>query len=149
VVLHGPEAPHAAYVARLRELAAGDPRIRFAGAYENSRVDELLSALDVVVVPSVWYENYPFVVLEAFRAGLPVVASRVGGLPEMVRDGVDGLLVEPGSAADLARALARLSEEDGLVARLTGGIRPVRADEDEWAELLATYERAAAAGRAR
>jgi glycosyltransferase involved in cell wall biosynthesis len=144
LVVHGPETPHVAYVAKLRELAGGDPRIRFAGAYDNSRMEELLATLDVSVVPSVWYENYPFVVLEAFRAGLPVVASRVGGLPEMIRDGADGLLFEPGSEADLARALERLVEERGLLERLRSGVGPVRSDEDESSELLAAYHEAAA-----
>jgi len=146
LVLHGPETPHAAYVARLKGLAGGDPRIRFAGGYDNSRIDDLLAALDVSVVPSIWHENWPFVVLEAFRAGVPVVASRVGGLQEMVRDGVDGLLFEPGDAGQLAACLRRLLGEDGLLDRLKAGLPPVRTDEDEFAELLGIYGDAAANG---
>jgi glycosyltransferase involved in cell wall biosynthesis len=143
LVLHGPETPHPAYVERLKELAAGDARIRFAGAYDNSRVDELLDTLDVSVVPSVWYENWPFVVLESFRAGVPVVASRVGGLQEMVRDGVDGMLFDPGGARPLARCLNRLLEEDGLLERLKAGVQAVRTDQDEFSELVGIYTDAA------
>lgn len=68
-----------------------------------------------VVLPSVWYENQPYAVMEAFALGKPVLASRIGGIPELVRDGETGLLFEPGSARDLAEKAAVLLRSPSLV----------------------------------
>jgi glycosyltransferase involved in cell wall biosynthesis len=107
----GPERP------RLEALAAGHP-VEFAGFVDGAAKADLLARATAVVVPSRWYENAPMAILEAFAAGTPVVASRIGGIPEMVRDGVEGLLVEPGDAGDLARALDRLLGDATLRRRL-------------------------------
>ena len=119
---------------RARELGAG-----WNGAYDPSGLATVLAGLDLLVVPSIWVENQPLVIREAFAARRPVLASRVGALPESVRDGVDGLLFEPGDPADLARALARLLDEPGLFGRLVGGIAPVKTSAEQAAELLAEY----------
>jgi glycosyltransferase involved in cell wall biosynthesis len=71
-------------------------------------IDQELAKMDVFVLPSLFGEGLPMVLLEAMSAGLPIVASRVEGIPEAVRDGREGLLVEPGNAADLADSLARI-----------------------------------------
>jgi glycosyltransferase involved in cell wall biosynthesis len=70
-------------------------------------VDRELAQMDLFVLPSLFGEGLPMVVLEAMSAGLPVVATRVAGVPEAVRDGQEGLLTEPGDCQDLARALGR------------------------------------------
>jgi glycosyltransferase involved in cell wall biosynthesis len=102
------------------------PGVTAHGAWPHERLAEALGRLDVLVVPSVWQENSPFVIREAFAAGVPVVASRVGGIPETIVDGKNGLLFEPGSADDLHRVLSRLIEEPGLLQRLRSGIPRVR-----------------------
>jgi glycosyltransferase involved in cell wall biosynthesis len=85
--------------------------------------DEVLAAwrhATVGLVPSVWPEPFGLVAVEAMAAGVPVIASRVGGLPEVVTDGVTGLLVEPGDAASLADAidgLLRNPDERALLGR--------------------------------
>ena len=71
-----------------------------------------------VVVRSRWPEPFPVRIQEAFRSGSVVIASRVGGVPEMVRDGVNGLLVEPGDEAGIAAAIERLRQSPELAARL-------------------------------
>jgi glycosyltransferase involved in cell wall biosynthesis len=71
----------------------------------------VISALDVLVLPSVAHEDFPNVVLEAMGAGKPVIASRIAGTPEQIVDGVTGALVPPGNAMELARALARMVTE--------------------------------------
>ena len=58
-----------------------------------------------LVLPSIWYENFPRTLVEAFGAGLPVIASRIGSLAELVEDGKTGLLFEPGDANDLCRTM--------------------------------------------
>jgi glycosyltransferase involved in cell wall biosynthesis len=80
----------------------------FRGPLPHAEVAGLLAAARVVVVPSVWPDPCPTVVLEAMAAGRPVVAAASGGIVDMVRDGVTGLLVPPGDAAALAAALESL-----------------------------------------
>ncbi|PYR55304.1 MAG: glycosyl transferase family 1, partial [Acidobacteria bacterium] len=86
-----------------------------------------------------WIENAPFVIREAFAAGVPVVASRLGGMAEMVRDGVNGLLFEPGSPDALATVLRRVIDEPALLAALRAGIRPVMTIDEDAAQLVALY----------
>jgi glycosyltransferase involved in cell wall biosynthesis len=113
------------YAARLRHLLDRcEADARLMGRIPNERVGEVLAESDVVVVPSLWYENSPIVIQEARAAGVPVIASDHGALSEKVRHGVDGLLFPPGDAAALRSALARLWEEPQLLSRLRAGIRP-------------------------
>ena len=101
----GPERP--ALEAGAAALA-GRARVLFTGERTDAR--RLLPAFDIAVVPSLEREGFGLAALEAMDAGLPVVASRVGGLPEVVQDGRSGLLVPPGDEAALAAAIARLLE---------------------------------------
>ncbi len=109
--------------------ALGRLRPRLGGlaieqGYRYEEIPELLRGREVGVVPSVWWDNGPQTVLEFQACGLAVVGAAVGGVPEMVRDGVDGLLVRGNDPPALAGALARLVREDGLVDRLRAGVRP-------------------------
>jgi hypothetical protein len=113
--------------------------VRWHGHVPQPEVPRLLANLDVLVVPSIWPENSPCVIREAFLAGTPVVASRVGGIPEMVRDGVDGLLVPPGDAGALGAALHRLIEEPALLPRLRRGIPEVRTIAEDAAAVRGHY----------
>jgi glycosyltransferase involved in cell wall biosynthesis len=107
--LHGSETVHPGYAASLRRSADGDPRVRFHGPFPEGGQDAVLDSLDVLVLPSVWWENSPLVVLEAQGRGLPVIASAIGGVPELVT-GDSGLLVPPGDRPQLAGALASVRE---------------------------------------
>jgi GT2 family glycosyltransferase len=119
---------------RYRETLAplmSRPGVRARGAVPHDRVPEALASIDVLVVPSIWPENSPLVIQEAFLAGVPVVASRIGGIPEAVADGVSGLLFAPGDSEALARCVSRLLNEPELLPALRRGIPPVRSlDED-------------------
>ncbi|HZM53302.1 MAG TPA: glycosyltransferase [Vicinamibacteria bacterium] len=108
--LHGSLITHAGYVAELRRAADGDPRIRFHGPFAEGEQPRVLSAIDLLALPSVWWENSPLTVLEALAAGIPVVASAIGGLPEIVAHGDTGLLVPASDAEALRRALADITE---------------------------------------
>ncbi|MDQ4143327.1 MAG: glycosyltransferase family 4 protein [Actinomycetota bacterium] len=91
-----------------RRAASLGVDVTFHGRVE--RVRDRLEEADVFVLPS-WGENLPIAILEAMAAALPVVATRVGGIPELVVDGVTGDLVEPGDAAGITRAIDRLAED--------------------------------------
>jgi glycosyltransferase involved in cell wall biosynthesis len=144
LIIRGDLTREPAYVASLRALTAGDPRIVFAGPIVDGRVDAFFGAIDVLAVPSVWYENAPLVMLEAKRAGVPVLASRLGGMAELVRHDVDGLLAEPGSPAAFAGQLERLIAEPALLDRLRQGITPPGSIDDELRALLDLYANLAA-----
>jgi len=87
----------------------------FLGFQTGSDLERLRQEARFVVVPSEWYENCPMVVLEAFSAGKPVIGARIGGIPELVEHGVNGLLYEPGDAEGLAECMRKLSKDDDLV----------------------------------
>ncbi|GAB4197489.1 MAG: glycosyltransferase family 4 protein [Roseiflexaceae bacterium] len=139
--IHGGLEAQPAYAAQVRALAGDDPRIHFHGRFENRRVAAILAGLDLTVVPSTWYENSPLAILEAQAAGTPVVASALGGMAELVRDGVDGLHFAPGDPRDLARQLQRLIDQPELLAQLQRGVVPPTSIEAELEQLLAIYGR--------
>ena len=120
------EVPEHAELARL----AG-PNVVFRGRFDNAELARVYAEIDVLVVPSVWYENSPVTIHEAHLLGTPVVASRLGGMAEYVRDGRDGLTFEAGDARDLARVLRRFVDEPDLCARLSHdwpAIKDIAAD---------------------
>ena len=126
---------------RVLEPLLAQPGVRWQGPVDHAAIPALLAELDVVVVPSIWIENAPLTISEAFLAGVPVVCSDLGGMAEMVEDEVSGLRFRPGDAADLRRQLRRLLEEPGLLARLRSGIPPVRRIEDDVRALRAHFTR--------
>lgn len=96
---------------KLEDLTATLPFLRFLGPYENSGVLDLMAECDYVLTPSVWWENSPVVIQEAYAAGRPVICTGIGGMAEKVRDGVSGLHFRRGDAADLARVIAGAADE--------------------------------------
>jgi glycosyltransferase involved in cell wall biosynthesis len=133
------------YRDRLVTLAGDRPDIRLRGPFTRTALPDVLADTDVLVVPSLWHENAPLVIHEAFAAGIPVVASDCGGMAEAVSDGVDGLLFERGNATDLARQLRRLVDEPGLLSTLRAGIPRVRRVDEEVDEVVDLYREAIAA----
>ncbi|HKA55548.1 MAG TPA: glycosyltransferase, partial [Candidatus Binatia bacterium] len=94
---------------------------------------------DVVVVPSIWYENAPLVIREAFLARKPVVTAAFGGMQEWVRHEVNGLLFRQRDVADLRRTLARFIADPHLVHRLSGNCPAVRTIGEDARELEGRY----------
>ena len=123
--------------------------VEWLGGVAHERVPALLASIDVLVVPSIWIENSPFVIKEAFAAGLPVVASNLGGMAELVQDGRNGLLFTAGDPADLRRVITRLLDEPGLLATLREGIPRVKTIDEDAAWTQALYEEVVREPRAR
>jgi glycosyltransferase involved in cell wall biosynthesis len=138
--MHGDPGPYESFAEELRRLAGDDERITFCGAFPREEIGHILSEVDVLVVPSRWYENAPGVVFEAFAAKAPVVATDLGGLSEFVRHEENGLLFGLEDVGDLARQLRRLGEEPGLLEELRGGIGPVKTVEEYAVELEELYD---------
>lgn len=114
----GPERARLEALARELGVKSGEGNVEFLGYVERSRLHRIVSETMCVAMPSIWYENFPYTVLEAFALGKPVIASKIGGLPEMVSDGETGLLFEPGSEQGLREALSRLLENPDLAAEM-------------------------------
>jgi glycosyltransferase involved in cell wall biosynthesis len=106
---------------KLERLAGDD--VRFLGALPRNEVLRLFRAADASLLSSTW-ENFPHTVVESLAVGTPVIASAVGGVPEVVRDGENGLLVPPGDAGALAAAIQRFYGEPGLRERLARAAAP-------------------------
>ena len=100
---------------------------RFLGALPRRQVLELFLAADASLLSSAW-ENFPHTVVEALAVGTPVISTRAGGVTEVLRDGVNGLVVEPGDAGLLAAAISRFFSEPGLAETLRAGAAPSVAD---------------------
>jgi len=139
-------AANAAYQEKIIKLARKDPRISIHKPIRSEEVVSRLRDYDFLAVPSQWLETGPLVALEAFAAGIPVIGWDVGGLAEVVRDGIDGLLIRRGS--DWAEALSRLAQDTKLRARLKAGVRPPRSSIEVAREMLALYKSLLGAGPA-
>lgn len=126
------------YVTILRQAAA-HPGIRFMGILDRSDFWPTLGALDVLVLPTMWYETYGLVVQEAFAAGVPVVASRIGVMPEVIEEGVSGRLFTPGDADSLSRILLELMEHPDRVEALRAGVPTVMTMDHHAERLEAIY----------
>jgi glycosyltransferase involved in cell wall biosynthesis len=137
------------HLARLHELIRGnnlEGKIIFTGDIEEPR--DIYAAFDITVVPSVLPEPFGRVVMESMAAGTPVIASRCGGIPEQIVDGLTGLLFSPGHEEDLAKALAQLMADKVRRIRMAEeGLKHIRDKFDD----SVTYARCAdifAAGNA-
>ena len=136
--VHGDFRPETdEFQARLRDRAG--PRVRFRGRFDNNRLAEIYRDLDVLVVPSVWFENSPITIHEAFLLRTPVVTSDIGGMAELVEDGVSGLHFTAGDAHSLAKALRRFLDEPELARSMGQRTPPVKTIEENAREFEYRY----------
>ena len=117
-------------------------KVTFAGPYDQSQLGSLMSQIDWVVVPSIWWETGPMVVVEAFEHGRPVICSDIGGMSEKVANGINGLHFRRGDSDHLAEIMWRAAETPGLWDRLQAGIPPdpPRTMDDHVQVLSVLYE---------
>jgi glycosyltransferase involved in cell wall biosynthesis len=109
-------------VARLARSSGVEHALRLPGWVNGADKEELLRRADVFVLPS-YYEGLPLGLLEAMACGVPAIATRVGGIPDVIEDRVNGLLVEPGEPQALARALVAMLTDEALRRRLREAAR--------------------------
>jgi len=134
---------------RVQALAAplvDEGVVVWRGPYRPTELRRRMSAVDWVVVPSIWWENSPLVIQEAFACGRPVICSDIGGMAEKVRDGVDGLHVPVRDAHAWGETLARAAADATLWPRLAAGIRPVVRMAESTAALLRLFDAPPARG---
>jgi len=114
----------------VERLAKAGRNVLFNGPYEQNRVDQLMQSVDVVVMPSIWWENSPVVIQEALRNRSPVVCSDLGGMAEKVRDGVDGFHFPMGNSIALAALLLKLAEDPTKLTQIRETMREPPQAED-------------------
>ena len=127
------------YDVLIQTLAQGLDNVSFRGTFPNETLPQVFAELDVLTIPSLWYENSPLVLLSSFALKTPVVASNVGSLADLVEHGKNGLLFEMGNASDLASQFRALIGNASLLERLRGGIPQVRSIDQNTEELLDIY----------
>jgi glycosyltransferase involved in cell wall biosynthesis len=123
----------------LAEAAASDTRIRFEGPFPRHELGSVLAKVDVLVAPSRWYENTPFVILEAYSAGVPVIASDLGGMSEIVSDEVWGDLFPAGDEEELRRRIERLAREPDRLERYRAALPRVKTLDENIEEIASVY----------
>ncbi|WP_419953100.1 glycosyltransferase [Methylobacterium sp.] len=120
----------------LAAQVAASPDLDDRGQVTPAQVRAAMRGARALIVPSLWYEGLPMVVVEAFAMGLPVIASRIGSLAEIVSDEVTGLHAAPGDAADLARAMTRILTDRAASERMSRAARSKY--ESCWSETVTT-----------
>ena len=126
------------YAADLRARASRLP-VHFMNAFTRDQTPEIYQQIDVLAVPSLWLENSPLVIHEAYMAGVPVVGSRIGGIADLVADGRNGCLYEPTSAQALTAALLTLIEHPDRLNEFRQCLPPVKTIEEDAREWEAAY----------
>ena len=129
------------------EMKAKAPRnVEFTGRLGSDALSKFYERSRMLVVPSVWFEQFPMVVLEAMGRALPVIGSRIGGLPEIIEEGLTGRTFEPGNPEDLARQVRGLWEDPQLCRQmgLAGREKALReyTEDAYFHNLLAVYQAA-------
>ncbi len=131
----------------MRHLVHRTPsNLEFVGQLQKEALEDFYARSRMIVLPSTWFEGFPMVLAEAMLRGKPIVCSRIGGLPEIVEDGVTGLLFEPGNAEELAEKIRSLWEQPDLCCKMgrAGREKALReySPERYYQRLMAAYRRA-------
>ena len=143
VEFRGPQrsASEQAVVARLRAALDGDQRVTIGDAIAPEQVYGYLSCVDVLCSPSLTLEGGPTVALEAMAVGVPVIATRLGAMAELLTDGVNTAFVAPGDWRALADVLTRIATDpDGTIGRWREALPPIRTMSDVTRDYLSLYD---------
>ncbi len=135
------------YEDEVRAMAAPCDRIRFLGRFDNRRIGQVLAEVDLLVVPSIWFENSPLTLSEAAITRTPVLTSDLGGMKEFVEIFRYGATFRTGDAASLAEAMARAASDPSELARLSSDGYVNKTAEEDAAEKIAAYEEILASRR--
>lgn len=126
------------YLEDLKRRAAHCPYVHFHGRYDNKKVSEVLQTMDVLILPSIWFENAPLTLNEAAMSRTPILVSDRGGMLEFVQANEYGWTFKLGDPVDLASKMTRLANDRSLLPQLSGRpprIKPVAENADELLEV--------------
>jgi glycosyltransferase involved in cell wall biosynthesis len=136
--IYGDPAHDTEFCRQLKNLSANH-RIEFLGRYSNDDMGEILQDLDIVVLPSLWWENTPLVMLRALAHKVPVIVSDFPGMTEVVQDGINGFVFRPGDTGDLQEILTKIGENPALLNEIKNNISYSKRIEEEAFEYEVLY----------
>jgi glycosyltransferase involved in cell wall biosynthesis len=140
VRIYGSMTQDPGYAASLARRASGLP-VRFMGTFAPERMREVMDDLDVLAIPSRWYENSPLVLLNALASQTPVIVADVEGMTEFVRDGVNGYTFARGSARSLAAVLTRIALDPSALRRMSATTEYAMTTREMTRRTLEVYDR--------
>ena len=114
--------------------------IIFKGGYNNNNINDVLNDIDVLIVPSIWYENAPLVIQEAFLSGIPVITSDLGGMSELVQNNINGFTFKVGSKTHLKEVITKITNNPKILNRLKNSRNSVVNIKDDAKEIIKIYK---------
>lgn len=129
---------NASYYQYLQELSNGLP-VEFRGSFDRSLLSEILKDQDVVILPSLCPETFSFVIREANAMGIPVIGSRIGAIPEVIRHGINGFLFKPNDVGELSDCMAKFIESPKLIYEMRRKMKRQKTMEEHASELVTLY----------
>ncbi|MBW2208943.1 MAG: glycosyltransferase [Deltaproteobacteria bacterium] len=139
LAIYGNTEQFAEYTARIKKQMGKDERIALKGTFPPEDLGKVFSEIDILVVPSIWYENTPLIVYSALATKTPVIATNLGGLTELIKPGVNGFLFEAGDVTGLKACMEKIVHSPDLLQRLEEQIEPVKNMETHAEEILQEY----------
>lgn len=128
------------YVNELKELAANDSKISFLGTFPNNEIGNIFREIDILIVPSIWYENTPLVIYSAFSTKTPVIATNLGGMTEVVSHSHNGFIFEKENVPDLKNQMERFLLDESLLETLSKNAPIVKSIRENVSELVTVYD---------
>lgn len=115
--------------------------IKFMGEFNHDAVTGIFEDIDVLVVPSIWQENHPLIIREAFLLKKPVIASRIGGMTEIVKDGINGLLFDAGNFKELKEKIEYIISNPAVLDVFSGNMGEIKSIEEDAKEIEEIYSK--------
>lgn len=138
--IYGRPSDFPSYAEQLKVLANGDPRVHFCGAFANESIGNVLAQMDILVVPSLWFENAPLVISCAQAVGVPVIGSDMAGITESIMDKDNGRIFPAGDSHRLAQIIAELAQDRMQIARMSQRARRPKTITIYTNEVSAVYD---------
>jgi glycosyltransferase involved in cell wall biosynthesis len=135
------DEPDKRYLHKLLRLSASDQRIKWMGILSSKEKFQVLNQLDILVIPSLWLETGPLVLLESWAVGTPVIGTNRGGIAELIKNRCGGLLFNSGDASDLARVITEVYDNSDLLTKLRISIPKVRTMKEVADDMESLYQR--------
>ncbi len=128
------------YVKKLKESAEGSA-VEFMGPFDNRDIPEVLADIDVLVVPSVWFENSPLTIHEAYLSHTPVIVSNLGGMAELVEDGLSGFVFETGNSEALREKIKEMIQNPAIIERMKKNLPAVKTISNDGEDMERIFNR--------
>ncbi len=129
------------YFEELQHSVNKDPRVEFLGEYKDEEMPSIMGSIDLVIVPSMWWENSPLTVLTSLAYKVPVITINLGGAAEFIKDGINGFNFKIGDPKDLSNIIKRIAEKPDIINLMKDGIVRPRRVEEEAFEYEAIYRK--------